>query len=305
MKDKSRKLEVPRGSPGRLDAFLRQSLPAYSPAQLTSFIERGLIRVNGAKAKVLRRLHGGETIELLLEAPQKLPPVEGPALEVLYEDDGLVIIAKEAGLTVEPERHQPLPSIVELAASQLTGFDVGGVAAPGIVHRLDKDTTGCLVLAKTDEALLELKLAFEQKRIDKIYLALVTGQPPASGALDTPYTKDPRDSRRYTTRVASPRRARLTYRTLETFPDSQVSLLEIVLDTGRTHQIRAQFADLGFPLLTDPAYGGPVSPLMARVSLHAAQLKIERPSGAIEVSARLPLDMRTALDVLRGTSPGP
>jgi 23S rRNA pseudouridine1911/1915/1917 synthase len=296
-----RKLQVPRDAPARLDLFLRRALPAYAPADLNSMVERGLIRVDGKKAKVMRRLFGGETVELHFEAPKKLAAVEGPALEVLFEDGDLVLINKQAGLTVEHERLQPLPSVSELAASQLSGFDVGGLAVPGIVHRLDKETTGCLLLAKTDAALSELKQAFEDKRIAKIYLALVVGTPPPEGTLDTPYTKDPQNPRRYTTKVESPRRARLSFKTLETFEDAEVSLLEIALDTGRTHQIRAQFAELGHPLLSDPTYGGPMSPVISRISLHASQLRVERASGTLEVSARLPLDLRTALDVLRGT----
>ncbi len=260
-------------------------------------LERRQVRVNGTLAKVGRQLFGGETIELELPPPRPVPRVEGRGLQVLAQDAAFVIINKPSGLVVEPEPGQV--SLVELAATQLTGFDVGGLAAPGVAHRLDKDTTGCIALAKTDDALARLKQAFEQKLVDKVYLGLAHGRTPDAQTLDTPYTRDPQNPRRYTSRVASPRRARLSFVTRERFDD--LSLVEVTLDTGRTHQIRAQLADLGHPLLGDATYGAPPTPLIGRVALHAQHLKIGL-TPALEATAPLPGDFEAALERLRAMS---
>jgi 23S rRNA pseudouridine1911/1915/1917 synthase len=288
-----RSLSVPRGAPARLDAFLASALPAYPRQVLRALLERGRVRVDGTRAKVQRRLHGGETVELDLPEPRALPRVSGPALPVLLELAELFIIDKPAGFPVEPERGQV--SIVELAATQLQGFDVGGLAAPGVPHRLDKDTTGCLALARTDAALAALHAAFEAKAVDKRYLALVEGSPPDEGRLDTPYGRDPADPRRFTTRVSSARRARLAYRVLERFGQA-LALLEVRLETGRTHQIRAQLGEAGFPLVGDATYGRGDTELLPRVALHAVHLRL----GTLgEASAPIPADLARALERAR------
>ncbi len=291
-----RRLLVPPGAPARLERFLASALPGHSPAELRRLLERGAVRVNGSKAKVLRRLHGGETVELDLPPPRPLPRVEGPALTVLLEHPQLLVVDKPAGHPVEPEPGQV--SVVELAASQLRGFDVGGVAAPGVPHRLDRDTTGCLLLARSDEALATLRAAFEAKAIEKRYLAVVEGDPPDEGHLDTPYGRDPSHPRRYSTRVSSARRARLSFRVLERLGGG-LALLEVRLETGRTHQIRAQLADRGLPLLGDPLYGRGPSPLLGRVALHALSLTLGPPAPAGHATAPLPADLERALGALR------
>lgn len=296
-----RRLAVPRDAPPRLDRFLARALPGYSSAQVQRLLAEGKVRVNGTRAKPLRRLVGGETVELELPAPRPPPRVEGPPLPVLYEDAQLVIIDKPAGLVVEPEGRAP--SVVTTLASQLQGLDVGGAALPGVAHRLDRDTTGCLALARTDEGLARLLAAFQAGAVTKTYLALVLGAPPDHGALDTPYAKDPANPRRYTTRLASPRRARLAWRVLERL--GPLALLEIALDTGRTHQIRAQLAEAGFPLVGDPLYGTPEAQRhgFGRTALHALRLRLEGVAEApVEVEAPLPADFRAALGAARGTS---
>lgn len=285
-----RRLTVPKDTPPRLDAFLARALPALGKPGIQRLLEQGRVRVDGTKAKPLRRVRGGETVELDLPPPRAVPPVEGPRLEVLYEDAALVVVNKPAGVVVEPEGKQP--SIVGLAATQLTGFDVGGLAAPGVAHRLDRNTTGCLALAKTDEALAALQRAFEEKRTDKTYLALVGGAPPDTGSFDTPYARDPGDPRRYTTRVESPRRARLSFKTLERF-EAPAALVEVTLDTGRTHQIRVQLSEAGFPVLGDDLYGGHAADqLVPRLALHATHLRIE--GMGVDVRAPLPRDLEEA-----------
>lgn len=293
-----RRLTVPRDAPPRLDTFLARALPSLPAARVQQLLREGKVRVDGTKAKPLRRLRGGETVELELPPPRAVARVEGPTLRALFEDDALLVIDKPAGLVVEPG--SDTRSLVAVAASQFTGFDVGGLAAPGIAHRLDKDTTGCLALAKTDEALAALLRAFEEKRVDKRYVALVLGAPPDEGAFDTPYAKHPGDPRRYTTRVPSPRRARLRFKTRERL--GELALLDVELDTGRTHQIRVQLSEAGFPVAGDPTYGQPhpLGDALGRVALHAARLRIEGVTTApIDVEAPLPADFAAVLERLR------
>jgi 23S rRNA pseudouridine1911/1915/1917 synthase len=290
---------VPRGAPQRLDAFLARALPSLPAARVQQLLRDGKVRVDGTRAKPLRRLHGGEMVELELPPPRPVTPVAGPALRALYEDDAVLVVDKPAGLVVEPGADPR--SLIAVAAGQFTGFDVGGLAAPGIAHRLDKDTTGCLALAKTDEALAALLLAFEEKRVDKRYVALVLGAPPDQGAFDTPYAKHPGDPRRYTTRVDSPRRARLRFTTRARL--GELALLDVELDTGRTHQIRVQLSEAGFPVAGDATYGHPhpVGDTLGRVALHAARLRIDGVANVpIDVEAALPPDLAALLARLRG-----
>ncbi len=291
-----RRLTVPPDSSPRLDAFLAKSLPGFSKAQLQRLLAEGRVKVNGKKAKPLRRIVGGETVELDIPEARRSPAAhhEGPKLTALYEDARLLVIDKPSDLVVEPEGDRP--SVVGLAAAQFKGFDVGGLAQPGVAHRLDKDTTGCLMLAKTEEALVALQRAFDEKRVKKTYLALVLGSPPSEGALDTPYGRHPEDPRRYTTRFNSPRRARLSWKKLEQLDGSAV--LEIDLDTGRTHQIRAQLADLGHPLLGDWLYGTAEAKAagIGRIALHAYRLTLTGfTPEPLTIEAPLPEDFRRGM----------
>jgi 23S rRNA pseudouridine1911/1915/1917 synthase len=293
-----RRLTVPKDAPPRLDQFLARALPTLPLSRFHALLREGKVRVNGTKAKPLRRLRGGETVEFELPAPRPAPRVEAPPLRALYEDAALLVVDKPAGLVVAPGTDAR--SLVAVAASQFQGLDVGGLAVPGIAHRLDKDTTGCLALAKTDEALAALRRAFDEKRVAKTYLALVLGAPPEAGALDTPYAKHPSVPRRYTTKVDSPRRARLSFTVKERL--GEFTLLEVHLDTGRTHQIRVQLAEAGFPVAGDAVYGRPHPTLdaLGRFALHAARLKIDGVAPeAIDVEAPLPDDFAALLARLR------
>ncbi|MDP1823811.1 MAG: RluA family pseudouridine synthase [Archangium sp.] len=298
-----RRLTVPAGAGPRLDAFLTKAVPGFSKVQVQRLLADGRVKVNGKKAKPMRRIVGGEEVELDLPEVQKAPAApDGPKLRALYEDAKWLVIDKPSGLVVEPERGQA--SVVGLAAAQFGGFNVGGVAQPGVAHRLDKDTTGCLLLSKTDDALGELKQAFEEKRVGKTYLALVWGVPPEAGKLDQPYGRHPEDPRRYTTRFPSARKARLSWKRLEQFGE-EAALVEINLDTGRTHQIRAQFADLGHPVLGDWLYGTAAAKAagFGRFALHAARLALEGlTKKPLTLEAPLPEDFKSALDALRAKS---
>jgi 23S rRNA pseudouridine1911/1915/1917 synthase len=214
---------------------------------------------------------------------------------VLYRDGDLLVVDKPSGLAVEAGGPNA-PGVVE-AARDLARLDAGGRALPGLPHRLDRDTTGCLLLARTDVALERLRQAFAGKRVEKEYLAIVEGTPPDRGTLDTPYARDPADRRRFTTRVPSPRRARLSFRVERRLAGA--ALVRVLLDTGRTHQIRVQLAEAGWPVVGDSVYGRP-SPAIARQALHAVRLAFPRPSDGsrVEVAAPIPADFSEALDRL-------
>ncbi len=291
------RLSVPRDARGeRLDRFVARAL-SLSPDRVRALVERGEVRIRGRTCSLHRKLFGGEEVEVTVAAPRAAAAPGGPSLALLYDDADCAVVAKPAGLPVLPARPGG-PSAVG-SASRLGSFDVEGVAAPGLPHRLDKDTSGCLLLARTDAALAALRAAFEAGAIEKEYLALVAGAPPDAGALDTAYGRSPEDPRRFTTRVRSARRARLAFAVEERLRGA--ALLRVVLDTGRTHQIRVQLAEAGWPVLGDAVYGA-ASPAVARQALHAARLAFPRPADGVRVEVRAPLpeDLVAGIETLRG-----
>jgi 23S rRNA pseudouridine1911/1915/1917 synthase len=205
-------------------------------------------------------------------------------LRVLYRDEGFAVVDKPAGLSVDEE-------VVPLAARALA--PPGGRAFPRIVHRLDRGTSGCLILALRKSAEQALLRAFDEGRIEKTYLAVVRGTPPSHADLDTPYGPDPEDRRRHTTRIETPRRARLSYRVLLQLGD--LAWLRVELGTGRTHQIRVQLAQGGYPVLGDDTYGVAFAGL-ARPALHAYRLSC--PPGVV-CEAPLPDDLASLPGGLR------
>jgi 23S rRNA pseudouridine1911/1915/1917 synthase len=289
-------VRVPRDAAGeRLDRFLARALAVDLP-RARALIESGSARIRGKTCSVHRKLFGGEEVVVVRPEPRPERAAAGPDLEVLHDDPDCLVVAKPAGLPVEPSR-AGAPSAVG-AASRLGRFDVAGRAVPGLPHRLDRDTSGCLLLARTDRALAALKGAFEAGTVEKEYLAVVAGEPPDAGTLDTAYGRSPSDPRRFTTRVASARRARLSFQVAERLRGA--ALLRVLLDTGRTHQIRVQLAEAGFPVLGDAVYGVP-SEVIARQALHAARLAFPPPSGGarVEVRAAVPEDLARAIAALR------
>lgn len=289
---------VPREARGeRLDRFVARAL-SVSLERARALVAAGDVRIRGRTCAAQRKLFGGEEVHVARAAPRPAPAVAvaGPALPVLHDDADCLVVAKPAGLPVHPSR-AGAPSVAG-AASRIGAFDVDGRAEPGFPHRLDRDTSGCLLLARTDAALAALRAGFEAGAVEKEYRALVAGSPPDAAALDTAYGRSPADPRRFTTRVTSARRARLSFTVAERLPGA--ALLAVLLDTGRTHQIRVQLAEAGWPVLGDPVYGVP-SPVVARQALHAARLAFPRPSDGARVEARAPLpaDLEAALAALR------
>jgi 23S rRNA pseudouridine1911/1915/1917 synthase len=297
MAQPSETFHVPREDAGeRLDRFLSRAL-SVDLERARALVAAGAVRVRGKVPSPHRKLFGGEAVEVVRPAPARFRAApDEPRLTALYDDADVLVVDKPAGLPVEPSR-PGAPSLVG-AAIRLGAFDVAGVAAPGLAHRLDRDTSGCLALARHDRALAALLAAFGAGEVEKVYLAVVQGGPPDEARLDTPYGRDPEDARRFTTRFPSPRRARLAFTVRERFAGA--ALLEVRLETGRTHQIRVQLAEAGFPVLGDAVYGAP-SGAFARQALHAARLSFPAPSGAhVAAEAPLPEDLAAGLALLRG-----
>jgi 23S rRNA pseudouridine1911/1915/1917 synthase len=265
------------------------------------------------------RLRAGTEIVLRVPTPRPVELVaESLDLPVLYDDGDLVVIDKPAGVAVHPGAGISSGTVVHGLLHQVRDLaGIGGELRPGIVHRLDKDTSGCLVVAKTEPALRALQAAFKSRTVEKRYLALVHGAPREAGEFDTAYGRHPKDRKRFSSRLKEGRRAVTRWRVLERGPG--VALVEVELLTGRTHQIRAHFADAGFPLLADALYGGrkrearlpETSPLrrasaaIGRQALHAASLAFAHPirGAPIRCEAPLPADFRSALRELGMSAP--
>ncbi|MHB1843542.1 MAG: RluA family pseudouridine synthase [Deltaproteobacteria bacterium] len=302
------------GVGARLDQYLARLRPEISRSQIKGLIEEGAVLVNGGGCKPGQRLHAGDALDLTPRAarPTRAQP-EALPLAILFEDPHVIVVDKRAGMVVHPAGALVSGTLVNALLHRCPDLGpIGGEIRPGIVHRLDKETSGALVVAKNEPALVRLQAAFKARVVEKRYLALCHGAPPDEGALDTPYGRHPRDRVRFTTRVKSQRRARLTYRALERFPGA--TLLEVTLQTGRTHQIRVQLSEAGFPIVADSLYGGtrresrligaPVQlagDAIGRQALHARLLAFPHPARpeVIRVESPLPDDFRRALELLR------
>ena len=281
----------------RLDRFLARELPAFDVEALA---KAGRVRIRGKAASPMRKLWGNETIDV--ELPDAVPiraAEDAPEVPVLYQDSELIVVDKPPGLVVEDEGNGR--SVVEIVGARVGGCAVGGVAAPGVAHRLDRETSGCLALARTDAALAKLLSAFDQGLVDKRYLALVLGNPPDGLRLEGSYSRDPADPRRFTTRVRSARKASLSFEVRARLPGA--ALLEVVLETGRTHQIRVQLSEAGWPVLGDSIYGPDAArqhaaaKVLGRQALHAWKLSITGPL-TVSAEAPIPADFERARAVL-------
>jgi 23S rRNA pseudouridine1911/1915/1917 synthase len=299
------RIVVPRTARGlTLLRFLMSARHGLAEPRARALANAGSVRLDGKPVRPARKLWGGEALDIDWPSPEKVAPVEGPPIPVLYADDHVLVVDKPAGIVVE--REGTTPSVVALIASREEGLDVGGQAEPGVVHRLDRETSGCLLLAKHDRAVGGLKSAFEQKLIEKSYSALVLGVPADTHRIDTVYGRSPDDARRFTTRVSSARKASLSFVVRERFPDA--AWLDVTLETGRTHQIRVQLAESGWAVLGDSLYGPvstrthPAAVAVGRQALHSRRIVFPHPitGERLVVEAPLPADFLTAVDVLRG-----
>ena len=289
----------------RLDAALAKLEPALSRAQLRKLVESGRVTVGGAVVKPAHKLRAGDEIAgELPEAPARELAAEALPLAVLYEDDDVLVIDKPAGLVVHPAPGHAGGTLVNALlhhSEQLSA--AGGADRPGIVHRLDKDTSGVLVVARNDAAHASLAAQFKVHSVLREYLALVRGLPrTASGTIAAAIGRHPGDRKRMSTRARVGRAAVTHWRVERRLRGA--ALLRVRLETGRTHQVRVHLASIGHPVLGDRVYGGRraasdrLAP--ARQALHAAVLGFRHPRSGAELrfESPLPPDLAAALEAL-------
>jgi len=284
----------------RLDQFLRERLPQYSRARLQDWIEQGRVLVNGSPEKRSFLLKGAERIDV---EPAELAPLratpEDLPLEVLYEDADVIAIHKPAGMVVHTGAGQHSGTLVNAVLHRFGKLStVGGDLRPGIVHRLDRFTSGVILIARNDAAHRHIAEQFASRQVEKIYLALVHGRVKKDqGSIATPIARDPIRRTRMTARLASGRQASTSYQVLKRF--DKFTFLEVKIGTGRTHQIRVHLASIGHPVVGDKLYGAPASAL-GRYFLHARQITFTSPSTGerITLTAPLPPDLENFLGTL-------
>jgi 23S rRNA pseudouridine1911/1915/1917 synthase len=273
------KLVVPKGNARmRLDLFLVKSLPKFSRSRIQQLIRAGFVRVGGSKMRPHQSVRSGDEIDVTEPPPQKIQTEpEAIPLTILYEDDDLIVINKPAGMTVHPgagQREHTLVNALLHHCSTLSG--IGGKERPGIVHRLDKDTSGCLVAAKNDLAHRELSRQFTARTVEKIYLALVAGKlRKETGVIDDKIGRHPVHRQRMSVSSPRGRAAKTEYRVVRS--SEQASLIECRLHSGRTHQIRVHLHHLGNPVLGDKVYAPRFAKHFPRQMLHAWKLGFSHP----------------------------
>ena len=301
----------------RLDLWLARRLPSLSRARLQGLIAEGHVRVDGATARASARLRPGQSVVVHLPAPvPATPEPEDIPLRVVHEDAHLLVIDKPAGLVVHPGAGTPSGTLVNALLRHVQDLSgIGGVLRPGIVHRLDRGTSGLLVVAKDDETHRDLVRRFSSRRVEKEYLALVHGVPRARhGEIATTVGRHPVHRKKMAVDVPRGRSALTTWSREEVFDGA--CLLRVRIHTGRTHQIRVHLASIGHPVAGDDTYGGTRTLSSRRVearralsslerpALHAARLAFTHPASGAELSfsAPLPPDLVSVLECLRGAA---
>ena len=304
-------LHVEESQPkARLDKFLQEHFPETSRGTFQRLIENGDVRVDGQPTKATHHPRASEAITIEWPAPitaEALP--EDIPLEILFEDDHLLVLNKRAGIVVHPAAGHATGTLVNALLHHCKGnlSGIGGVARPGIVHRLDKDTSGCIVVAKNDAAHLALSAQFAERTTTKIYHAIVCGQPSKpKHTVKEPLARHPVHRKKIAI-TPNGREAHTGFRVLEKLNHS--ALMEATLHTGRTHQIRVHLQHLGCPVVGDAVYGGRPARAFTLASgyaaprqmLHAFALGFDHPANGepVKVEAPLPEDFQKALDLLR------
>jgi len=314
----------------RLDRMLAAALPAHSRSRLKALIEAGHVRMvpahddapGGASDGAVitdpsYRVKQGQIFDIFVPDPvPATPQPQAMALQIVYEDGDVIVIDKPAGLVVHPAPGNPDRTLVNAllahCGEELAG--IGGVRRPGIVHRLDKDTSGLMVIAKTEAAHAALSEQFAGRTIERAYLALVWGVPsPREGEIEGNIGRGPRDRKKMAVRRTGGKPALTRYRVLKRF-GAAASLVECRLATGRTHQIRVHMAYKGHPVIGDPVYGGGLTParrraagpaaeaigMLGRQALHAAVLGFDHPrgTGRMRFEIKLPFDLNQLVSSL-------
>src|SRR5437763_534244 len=294
---------APGEAGARLDQLLAGRLGSRSRAQ--RLIDSGRVRVDGAIRPKRHTVAAGERVEVEPEPHPSGPQDAGTAADVpfavAYEDPYLLVVDKPAGVVVHPARGHRQGTLSQALAGLAAGGDEPERA--GIVHRLDRDTSGLLVVARSDSVHRRLRALLSTRRLRREYLALVDGRPASrSGTIDAPIGRDRRDRVAMSIDTDSPRAARTHFEVEELLPTA--TLLRVILDTGRTHQIRVHLAAIGLPVSGDPLYGAAGRFGLERQFLHAARLAFEHPvtGERVDVRSELPLDLRVSLERARGAS---
>lgn len=291
----------------RLDHFLRDQDTDHTRSKLKKLIETGCVSVDGNPSRPAQKLRTGQEVVLRVPPPEPLTVIpEDIPLDIRFEDDFVVVVNKQQGLVVHPA---PGHSSGTLVNGLLFGRDTAGGDSlrPGIVHRLDKDTSGLMVVAKTEKAHATLAYQFHEHSVDRRYVVLVSGEPPDRGEWDTLHGRHPRDRRRFSSKVHRGKRALSRFETVERFKGA--SLLRVTLFTGRTHQVRVHCHDHGFSVLGDPWYHPRhMSTELTKIhrdlpgqALHAELLGFDHPETAkrLRFEAVPPNPFQQALEALR------
>ena len=298
----------------RLDVFLSEKEGLFSRSQIKRFIEKGNVQVGGKAAKAGMRLKKDDFVTLAISEPQISATKPEPIpLKIVYEDRHLIVIDKAAGMVVHPAAGNFSGTLVNALlhhCSDLSG--IGGVLRPGVVHRLDKDTSGVLVVAKDDVTHKGLSEQFKAHETARRYVGLVFGQISKTGQIDSTVGRHPIHRKKMSTQARKGKKARTHWKVIESY--NSFTLAEFRLETGRTHQIRVQLSSMGHPILGDPLYGGrkrmgSIEPMLLRQglqqlrrqALHAASLGFIHPiSGSyMEFSSPIPDDIAGAIQLLR------
>jgi len=283
----------------RLDRALAARREVESRSLAERLLRDGAVRVDGLIQPKSHKLEAGALVEVELPGPPAALEPEPVTVEVRYEDDQLVVLDKPAGLTVHPGAGERTGT---LASQLLTLGAAGGPhpERPGIVHRLDRDTSGLLIVARSEEAHAKLQEAIRRRKVERRYLALVRGHPRSrTGRIDAPIGRDRRDPTRRSLDTDEPREAVTHFELREQLPEH--TLLDVRLETGRTHQIRVHLAAIDLPVAGDPRYGVNRDLGLERQFLHAYRLRFAHPvtGGAIDVQSPLPRDLEAALERAR------
>jgi 23S rRNA pseudouridine1911/1915/1917 synthase len=304
-------ITVPADGDGvRLDRFLVSVLPEHSRSQIQRLIKEGLVSVAGRESKANQSVKAGQTIRV--EIPEPVDPVPRPEalpLPILYQDEDLIVVDKPAGMVVHPAAGHATGTLVNALLHHVTDLSgVGGEKRPGIVHRLDRGTSGLMVVAKHDAAHAELSRQFHDREVEKEYFALVWGEVQAGRRIDAPIGRDPGNRKKMSARARRTREA--VTRILRAEKLRVLTLVQVAIHTGRTHQIRVHLSAIGHPVVGDPLYGGVRRRVpgdvravthLDRPFLHAARLVFKHPRDGrrMEFTSELPDDLQSVLDELR------
>jgi 23S rRNA pseudouridine1911/1915/1917 synthase len=286
----------------RLDTFVARRVKELSRSHARKLIDAGLVTLAGKQAKGSDSVPSNAAVTVTIPPPRETDLVAEPIpLTILYQDNDIIVVNKPAGLTVHPAPGHPSGTLVNAllaACPDLRG--ISGTLRPGIVHRLDKDTSGLLVVAKNDRAMRALQRQLKDREVHKTYLALVSGVPaPREGTIEAPIGRHPKNRKKQAV-VAGGRESTTKYRIREELGGGRYALLEVEPVTGRTHQIRVHMAATGHPIIGDAVYGRR-SDLVDRQFLHASKLAFAMPLGGRQVvfESPLPADLREALERVR------